>query len=522
MPATTQLYQPRPAASALKILLFLGAISLANFYHYLLFHSIAEIFSVVVACATFMLAWNCRYYMRQHSIVYLGIGYVFVAVLEMFHVLSCMGMGMQHQDVNRTTQFWTAARLVEAITFVCAGLLAHRRLRPVSVFLFYALVMFAAIGLIFAGHFPTTVADGQVTQFKLLSEYATVLLFALSLLLFRRVRDVFERNVFVLLVLSIVLRMLAELDFAYHAPGYAESNLVGHMLKLAAFCLVYKAIIESGLRRPYGFLFESLRRSEDALRAANLNLRRRTEELERANEELDAFSHTVVHDLKRPLTSVQGFADLLAEQEAPRPSQCREWGERIGAAARRMGALIEDLLSLSQVKRGRLNEEAFDLAPLAREVADRVRETQPGREVDLEVEGGLVVRADPSLMRVVLENLLANAWKFTRTRAEARVTVRADDPPGPGMRTIVIQDNGVGFETRHAARLFRPFERLHRSDEYEGTGVGLATVRRIIERHGGTVWAHGASGEGAAFYFTVPASLAPADKSREGRAESTS
>jgi two-component system, NtrC family, sensor kinase len=226
-------------------------------------------------------------------------------------------------------------------------------------------------------------------------------------------------------------------------------------------------------------------------------------ELEAKNEELEAFSYSVSHDLRAPLRSIDGFsAALLEDYEDKLDEAGRGHLRRVRAATRRMGELIDDLLHFSRVGRAALHRASVDVSQLAATVVSNLRSADPARKVDVIVEEGLTAHADAGLLRLVLENLLGNAWKFTSRAEHARIEVRAITQGGH--RAYQIRDNGAGFDMTHATRLFTPFQRLHAEAEYPGTGIGLATVRRIVERHGGKIWVDASVGEGATFSFTLP------------------
>jgi signal transduction histidine kinase len=277
-----------------------------------------------------------------------------------------------------------------------------------------------------------------------------------------------------------------------------------------------------------GMLAEIERRTEDLL-ASNIELERevavraraemevtrlnaelearvrdRTAQLESANHELESFCYSVSHDLRAPLRSIDGFSQALLE-DFPRdvPENAQRYLDRIRAATKRMGQLIEDLLNLSNVSRGTLERSEFDLGELARNVIDDIRQRDPERRADVVVRGAMMVQADRRLVQAALENLLANAWKFTSKTENPRIEVgviRDGD-----LATYFVRDNGAGFDMAYVGKLFAPFQRLHGADEYAGTGIGLATVQRIVHRHGGRIWADAGVGAGAAFYFTLAA-----------------
>ncbi|MCU1427698.1 MAG: hypothetical protein JWL83_1698 [Actinomycetia bacterium] len=233
-----------------------------------------------------------------------------------------------------------------------------------------------------------------------------------------------------------------------------------------------------------------------------LAVEERTSELRAANRELESFSYAVAHDLRAPLRAIDGFSLALVEDYGDLlDEQGRHYAQRVRAATARMGELIDDLLTLSRVARSELQREPVDLSSVARSVLARLAEATPARVVDIVVVDGATARGDPRLLRIALENLLGNAWKFSSTKPVARIEFGTTRDAG--RNAYFVRDNGVGFDSEYATKLFNPFQRLHSSDEFEGNGIGLATVARVVYRHGGRVWAEGAIGEGATFYFTT-------------------
>jgi DNA-binding response OmpR family regulator len=229
------------------------------------------------------------------------------------------------------------------------------------------------------------------------------------------------------------------------------------------------------------------------------------QELEWKNQELEAFSYSVAHDLRAPLRGIDGFSLALLEDYADRlDEEGKKYLHYVRESAQQMGQLIDDLLKLSRVTRSEFQKKRVDLTAIARAVMTRLDKEHPGRRVDLVVAEGLVEQGDERLLTVVFENLLGNAWKFTGKRSKARIEVGALEQDGH--RAYFVRDNGAGFDVAYASKLFGVFQRLHSTREFEGTGIGLATVQRVIHRHGGRVWAEGEVDRGAAFYFTLDGS----------------
>jgi len=210
----------------------------------------------------------------------------------------------------------------------------------------------------------------------------------------------------------------------------------------------------------------------------------------------------VSHDLRAPLRGIDGFSQaLLEDYDGKLDDDGRDYLRRIRAASQRMAELIDDLLDLSRVTRREMRRERVDLSELARTVAGQLARTEPGRTVEWCIEDGVSARADGALLRLVLENLIGNAWKFTSKQSSARIEFGA--VPHEGGIAYVVRDNGVGFDMAHAGKMFGAFQRLHAMHDFPGTGIGLAIVQRVVHRHGGRIWAEAAPGAGATFYFTV-------------------
>jgi PAS domain S-box-containing protein len=235
-------------------------------------------------------------------------------------------------------------------------------------------------------------------------------------------------------------------------------------------------------------------------------VRKRTEELQESNRELEAFSYSVSHDLRGPLRAIAGFTGLLRDRHYETiDADGRRYIDRVLAGTQRMSNLIDDLLELGRVTRVEFRQQQVDLSELARAILTRLREVSPERAAAIVIEPRLLVEGDAGLLEIVLENLLDNAWKFTAGRpvAEIRVGALEDIAGHDNERTFFVRDNGVGFDPRYATNLFGVFQRLHAAGEFPGTGVGLATVQRIVQRHGGRIWAEAAVDRGATIYFSI-------------------
>ncbi len=286
--------------------------------------------------------------------------------------------------------------------------------------------------------------------------------------------------------------------------------------------LLSTSLVRNAKNQPIYFISEmqditALKRAEESIRALNADLRRRQHELQDANQDLEAFAYSVSHDLRSPLRGVDGYSKLLLEDYRDRLDEDgRFMLAQICDGATEMGSLIDDLLTFSRMGRRDMQLLTCDVAEIVRETFHKVEQAEPDRRLRLELAELPICAADPTMIKEVVRNLVENAVKFTRPREEAVIEVgvwnaqqgadESDVEAGSEDVKIVyfVRDNGVGFDPRFTDKLFQVFQRLHRADEYEGTGIGLALVRRIVERHGGEVWAEGDTDKGATFYFTLP------------------
>lgn len=285
---------------------------------------------------------------------------------------------------------------------------------------------------------------------------------------------------------------------------YRHTRLMALLFTLGALLaaiLLAVFIIVRGISRPMHRLFNSIAQELEQ------QVLLRTAELKAVNKELESFSYSVSHDLRAPLRGIDGFSQTLLNKYSNQlDERGKHYLQRVCAGTQRMGRLIDDLLDLSRVTHSELRQETVDLSALARSITAELRQTQPLRKVVSLIQDDLRVQGDARLLQIVLQNLLANAWKFTSKHAHA--TIELGQLQQAGELVYFVRDDGSGFDMSYVNKLFGAFQRLHNDTEFDGIGIGLATVQRILHRHGGRIWAEGAVEQGATFYFTVPAPLA--------------
>jgi len=276
-----------------------------------------------------------------------------------------------------------------------------------------------------------------------------------------------------------------------HRVGTAANDEVGSLAR--SFDAMTEALVLDIARRE---------KVEEEVRELNRDLEHHVRQLEESNHELDAFSYSVSHDLRSPLRSIDGFSLALLEDYADKlDSPGRDYLERVRGATQRMSQLIDDLLTLSRVARFEMKRERVDLSSLAAGIAARLKQNHPERSAEIVVADGLIAHGDERLLTVVLENLFANAWKFSEKTPHSVIEFGAELKSDAIV--YFVKDNGAGFDMTYADKLFNPFQRLHTTSEFAGTGIGLATVKRIINRHGGRVWIESEVNKGTTVYFSL-------------------
>lgn len=304
----------------------------------------------------------------------------------------------------------------------------------------------------------------------------------------------------IIMALSIFLSEFIVMIAIYLLPPF-PSRFAEAIFDAAALIIMLSPMLYFFLFKPMLSQVKEREDAEEEVVKLNKELERRISELEELNEDLESFSYSVSHDLRSPLLVIQGFSHLLAEDYGEAlGSKGTDFLQRIVECSKRMSQIIDSLLTLSQVAREEIQHEELDLSEMASTVAFELSKRTPKNHVEVVIEKGVKARGDARLLRIVMENLLGNAWKYTSKQPNPRIEFGMLKEKGESI-IYYVRDNGVGFDMAYKDKLFMPFERLHSRDEYPGTGVGLATVKRIVHRHGGKVWAESGVGNGAVFYF---------------------
>jgi signal transduction histidine kinase len=476
--------------------------------------------------ATAVILFIQFYILRSRAALVLAAGYLFAAFMIVPHALTFPGvfsptglLGAGPQSTAWLYIFWHGAfplavigyaRLRRRENVVAAA--SAPALLPVAltvIGVLAAAICLTVLATVGDAVLPPLMSGNQTRNYAVISIPWILSFIALLVLWFRAERSVLDLWLMVVMCAWMFdIALSAVLNTGRFDLGFYAGRAYG--LLAATFVLVVLLFETGALYAELTRLFaaeqeERRREAEQSRRLLETSLA-----LEGANRELEAFSYSAAHDLRAPLRAVSGFSEILLEDYGHKlDDDGRQHLRDIQDSARTMARLIDDLLSLARVSRAQLHRQRVDLSEIARAVAARLRDSQPERKVEFAIAEGLGDEGDAGLLSIAIENLIGNAWKYSSKRAQARIEMGMAPPNGHA--TYFIRDNGAGFDMAYYSKLFGVFQRLHSGQEFEGTGIGLATVQRIIRRHGGRIWAEAEVDHGATFFFTLTGEVPGSD-----------
>ncbi|MFW6196335.1 MAG: MASE3 domain-containing protein [Thermoplasmatota archaeon] len=460
---------------SLLIILSITVLYVINLFNYLLYHSLVEIFSILVSFSIFIIAFNSRKYIKNNFFIFIGTGYLFIGSIDLIHTLAYKGMGVfPGYGANLPTQLWIAARFMEA-SILCLGLILLSFKKEIDFkkifFGFLSIFILLMISIFYIPMFPDCYIEGSgLTLFKKVSEYIISIILVFALFILYKNKQKFSTYIYTLLSISIILTILSEIAFTFYVGVYDLSNMVGHIFKLISFVLIYESLISTGIRKPFSLLFKDIKEKEKQLEK-DLKERKRIEKREE-------FLHSLLrHDLKNKLMVAEGYLQLLKENDLEK--DLRGYVDRTSEVFKQSMDIIEKVRELRKIEYE--NVKQFDIKKKIKKVLDENREKANDKDIELDLECDLE-RCEVKggeLIKTVFTNLIGNAIKHGNCET---IKIRIHDEKDRCV--ISVEDDGTGISDKNKDKIFK---KGFKAGEKAGTGLGLYLVKKIIENYGGEI-----------------------------------
>ena len=503
------------------ILLFTIAIYLTRFKSVLLFHTIAELFSIIIACSIFILAWNSKEYLKDDYLLFIGIGYLFVGIIDLFHTLSYKGLGIiDNNQSNYATQFWIIARYYESITLLVAFYFNKKKLNINGVIIvFSSIAILLILSVIYFHIFPDCYIEGQgLTFFKKISEYIiSFILFIVLIILFIK-EDQFNKEINLFLKLSVLFTIFSELCFTFYIDVYGLWNQSGHILKIISFYLIYKAIIENGLKKPYNILFKNLQETikknqkkinslEVEMKSCQIDNIEKTKELLKIKDELvvskrlssiGSLASIIAHELKNPLAVINMASYNISKKDSDK--KLSRHTNNINEKVKESNNIINNLLDYSKIRNPSLKK--VHIYNLLMDAIKSCKASFKNKNYKLKTKidslKDIVIYADYGQLKEVFINIITNAYQSKKDDI-VNIFITSEYYEGK-LLSILIKDNGKGIKEEDLENIFEPFF----TTKSKGTGLGLAICNEIINLHNGNIFINSKIDKGTTVYINLP------------------
>jgi Signal transduction histidine kinase len=495
-----------PLNYTIGVVIIIAGLYFTKRVNYLLFHSLAELFSIVIAITLFLIMWNSKRYMANKVLVFISIGYLFVAIIDLLHTLAYQGMPIFKDYDFYANQLWVAARYLESLTLLIAFAWPERvnqtirRVGTPGILTGYFLITAVLVASIFVWKvFPICfIANQGQTEFKIISEYIICLILVAGILLLWKNRSDFEEKIYKLLSAAMILTILQELSFTLYTDNYGILNMIGHYFKIFSFYLMYRAIVKTGIEEPYNLIFRELTINE-------IELKKAKNTAEAANNLKSRFLANMSHEIRTPLNSILGFANLLVEEEKD-PKKLEKL-KIITNAGSHLLSLVNNVLEFSKIEAGKIEIEqsSFSIRKLLEDLRKmfilRAQESHLSWEVQIDPAVPEFIVGDEHRIMQVLVNLTGNAFKFTEYGGVSIQVSYLNEN-----LEIRVKDTGIGIPKEKLEAIFSVFEQADTSHarKYGGTGLGLSITRSLLDLMGGTIKAESTK-DGSEFIISLPA-----------------
>ncbi|MCL5408708.1 MAG: ATP-binding protein [Candidatus Omnitrophica bacterium] len=487
-------------------ILILSLLYLVNQYNVILFQTISEIFLVVICIGIFFVTWNSKIFIKNNFFLFLGISLFFVGVIHITHIILYSSISAPlllknpnvHEQVRLVSWYFLGASFLSSFYFI------NKKIETYVIIPILGGITFIVLFLIYNGIFPVCYTSKHtLTSFDETSNYIISAIFLISILLLYRKKRFFDTAIFKFLLISIILFMITVPIFSFQKDIPEIFIFLAFSITILAFYILYKGMIETTLTNPYSMLFKEIKESHDDIENLNKQLQQNIRDLEIINQDLESFNWTISHDLKTPFNIISAFAsNIIKNCEGIIPEKTIKHIGIIRDESEKGRNLIENLLHFFTSSLKKLEIQNISIEKIVRDVFEQLKISNPDRNIILNIKPAPDAKGDNSTIKEVIYNLILNAIKFTKKREIAIIEFGGYKKDNDNC--FYVKDNGIGFNMEYATKIFNVLEKVHDKKEYDGSGIGLAIVNKIIKKHGGTVWAESKENEGSTFYFTLP------------------
>lgn len=474
-------------------------------YNYLLFHLLAEMFSIIIGTSLFLVMWNAKKYVNNKSISLISIAYAFIGIIDLMHTITYDQMKVVSGFSFYGNHFWVASRYFEGISLLIAIGVGNKlkRLNFYKAFTIYAVATIAAIFLILAlKWFPADIWIMSNTAFKIIGEYLIILILLVCLLLLYKFKDNYSNNIYNILKWVIIITVIQELCFSLDVGNFSYTNFLGHYFKIMSFYLIYKAVVKTSIADPYDLIFREMKVKEKMLEESKAAA-------EKANSSKSVFLSNMSHEIRTPLNAILGYTQLM-QLEKNFPEELKEYLDAIDGSGRHLLSVINNILEISKIEAGKvqINEESFNLPNMLKEIDAMFRikidETRILFNISKQKNIPDFLHSDQVRIRQIIINLIGNAVKFT-SKGSITLTITEQSRQRDTVRLrFEVKDTGIGIPKEKLNSIFDPFEQVEgKNEQKEGTGLGLAISRMYVKLLGGDISATSTEDEGSSFVFEI-------------------
>lgn len=491
------------SSNILKIILGLFifcSLIFISYKNYLLFHTLVEVFFIIVKISVFLIAWNTKKRAESSFLLFIGISFLFTGFIDLFHALSYEGMGIfEGSTVNMATQLWIVGRFLSSASFMAAFFYIKRKFNTFLVFLVFSLItLLFFIFIFYLRIFPDAFVEGYgLTDFKIISELIIIGIFLTILLLLYLKRASFYYVARRMIAIAIFIFIAAEIMFLFYKSPYGFPNMLGHIFRLIGIFFIYWTFIDIGLSKPFESLYRRLNKNRKTLG-------RKAKQLKSSNKDLESFTYSLSHDLRKELRIIDGHSAIMKSMLGKDSEQYSEHISKIRTSVLNISNIIDSFIRIYNITQSSLVFQKIDISGLANEIIQNKKEVYKDSIVECMVRENISIYSDTGLVKILFENLIDNAFKFLKNDSHDRIEIGAIEENKKNI--VFVRDTGIGIDEVYHKKIYLPFA-VFNDKKSSSTGIGLYIVKKVIDVLQGSIWFESEKDEGTVFYINIDRGL---------------